>query len=121
MKTSKIKKAINRLSKEDFLEIFTPFSYYNLNIEGAYDHILFNVYGITDFKNTKPKVNEIISIEQQEEISEFLLEKLIDYADDFDDLAENFVSFEWYNLMYFVLFEELKDNNYRCIPALYYK
>ncbi len=117
MNISKITQAIDKLSKDDFFIIFTPFSYYNLDPELALEHILYNVSNQISLKNKPSTVTDIISEEDQEEINEYLYDKLALFvAHEEDDLLEEFVSFEWYNIIYFILFNELKHNNYTCMP-----
>ncbi len=115
MNISKITQAIDKLSKDDFFTIFTPFCHYNLDPELAFEHILYNVSIQINLKNKPSKVTDIISEEDQEEINEFLYDTL-HVAHEEDDLLEEFISFEWYNIIYFILFNELKHNNYTCMP-----
>lgn len=104
---------VNGLEEEEYNEIFTPYSYYNTSFEGALKLMEQN---IEDFYMMDEDVEYIE--ENMEDIQQLIFEKHVDWMTDDDwsqveeDGGDSWISFEWYNVLYFFKYGKLRHNHY---------
>ena len=140
IKTKITEKDMNRFSElvvdmdaDDFYLVFTPYSYYNLSLEGAIDTYYLSeadtpAFGYdTPFKeNLRDLYNSILVY--KDEILDIVCERWYDLVnEDIDDMNSgleegdegyvnwedyNFLGIEWYNVVIYFIRKDLEYNSY---------
>ena len=127
----KIKDEIEAMSNDNFMDYFTPFSYYNSSLEHALSMIAWNEWNTEDiawysFESwydenlyIRTKLNDVYILikENEDVINEILSEKFMDCvtdmeAEDHYDPYEDFVSFEFLGVAAYFYYNKFVNYNW---------
>lgn len=99
------RKKVEKMGKKTFLNLFTPYSYYNSPLEFGTYECVYNMNIGWDKKSIESYIKQMGLMEQQ--ITEVLYDKSLELSLELEDI----ISFEWLNVVYFFIFDEFEKNS----------